>query len=60
LLQVGSQSEVQEYCARLIKLCGKGGGFILSAGSSIDEAKPENIKTMVDSPKKYIPRIRRR
>ena len=53
LLQVGSPQDVEEYCARLIKACGKGGGFILSAGSSIDEAKPANIKAMVDSPKKY-------
>ncbi|MBI2847870.1 MAG: hypothetical protein HYX83_01705 [Chloroflexi bacterium] len=53
LLQVGSPQEVEDYCARLIKVCGKGGGFILSAGSSIDEAKPENIKAMV-APKKYL------
>ncbi len=30
-----------------------GGGFILTNGSSIDEAKPENIRAMVDSVKKY-------
>jgi len=53
LLQTGSPQEVEEYCAKLIKVCGKGGGFILSAGSSIDEAKPANIKALVDSPKKY-------
>ncbi|MEE8419757.1 MAG: uroporphyrinogen decarboxylase family protein [Dehalococcoidales bacterium] len=53
LLQVGSVQDVEEYCARLIKACGKGGGFILSAGSSIDEAKPANIKAMVDSPRKF-------
>ena len=53
LLQVGSPQDVEEYCAKLIKVCGKGGGFILSAGSSIDEAKPANIKALVDSPKKY-------
>lgn len=55
LLQVGSPSDVVEYVGRLIKGCGKGGGFILSAGSSIDEAKPENIRAMVESPKKYSP-----
>ncbi len=53
LLQVGSAQDVEEYCAKLIKVCGKGGGFILSAGSSIDEAKPANIKALVDSPRKY-------
>ena len=53
LLEVGSPSEVEEYCKKLIKVVGKGGGFILSAGSAIDFAKPENIKVMVDSVKKY-------
>ena len=52
LLQVGSAQQVEDYCAKLIKVCGKGGGFILSAGSSIDEAKPENIKAMLGSVKK--------
>ena len=55
LLQIGSPQEVEEYCAKLIKYCGKGGGFILRSGSSIDEAKPANIKAMVDSVKKYNP-----
>ncbi|MFC2070885.1 uroporphyrinogen decarboxylase family protein, partial [Chloroflexota bacterium] len=53
LLQVGSPQDVEEYCKNLIKVCGKGGGFILTHGSSIDEAKPENVKVMVDSVKKY-------
>jgi uroporphyrinogen-III decarboxylase len=53
LLQVGSVTEVEEYCRKLIETCGKGGGFILSNGSSIDEAKPENVKAMIDSVKKY-------
>ncbi len=53
LLQVGSSQDVEEYCQNLIKVCGKGGGFILTNASSIDEAKPENVKAMVDSVKKY-------
>ncbi|MFC2015184.1 uroporphyrinogen decarboxylase family protein, partial [Chloroflexota bacterium] len=53
LLQVGSPQEVEDYCKNLIKVCGKGGGFILTNGSSIDTAKPENIKAMMDSAKKY-------
>src|ERR1039458_6134827 len=43
LLEVGSPSEVEEYCKKLIQVCGKGGGFILSAGSAIYHAKPANI-----------------
>jgi hypothetical protein len=53
LLQVGSPSEVEEYCAKLIKVCGKGGGLIMACASSIDEAKPSNIKAMIDSCQKY-------
>ena len=36
-----------------IKVIGKNGGFILGPGSAIDYARPENIKAMVDSVKKY-------
>jgi len=54
MLQIASAAEVDEYCRKLIKICGKGGGFILTAGSSsINEAKPENVRAMVDSVKKY-------
>jgi len=54
LLQIGSPAEVDEYCRNLIQICGKGGGFILtSASSSINEARPENVRAMVDSVKKY-------
>lgn len=54
LLQLGSPSEVDEYCKKLIEVCGKGGGYVLrSDTNAIQEAKPENVKTMVDSVKKY-------
>ncbi|MEE8414171.1 MAG: uroporphyrinogen decarboxylase family protein [Dehalococcoidales bacterium] len=53
LLEVGSPSEVEEYCKKLIEVCGKGGGFILGPGSSIDCAKPANIKAMIDAAHKY-------
>jgi len=53
ILQASSPQEVEEYCKNLIKVIGKGGGFILSCGSAIDYAKPANIKAMVDSVNKY-------
>ena len=53
LLQTGSPQDVDEHCKKLIKVIGKNGGFILRPGSAIDYAKPENIKAMVDSVKKY-------
>jgi uroporphyrinogen-III decarboxylase len=54
LLQAGTVSEVEDYCKNLIKICGKGGGFIMTASSaSIEGSKPENVKAMVESVKKY-------
>lgn len=55
LLQMGSPSEVDEYCKKLIQVCGKGGGYILSpdTGNFIQDAKPENISVMVESARKY-------
>jgi hypothetical protein len=53
ILQTGTPEDVKKYCKILIDIVGKDGGFIMSAGSSIDKAKPENIKTMVDYTKEY-------
>jgi hypothetical protein len=55
LLEVGSTQDVEEYCKKLIEVCGKDGGFILSASTinPPDAAKPANIKAMIDSAKKY-------
>jgi uroporphyrinogen-III decarboxylase len=52
MLQVGSVQDVEEYCKELIQYCGKGGGFILTNGSSLDEVNPANLKAMIDSVKK--------
>jgi hypothetical protein len=52
-LQVGSVQDVEEYCKKLIQYCGKGGGFILTNGSSLDEVNPANLKAMIDSVKKF-------
>jgi hypothetical protein len=53
LLWGGSPQEVEDYCKDLIKVCGKGGGFILAAAVSLDDAKPANVKAMLDSVHKY-------
>jgi hypothetical protein len=55
LLQVGSPQDVEEHCKKLIKVVGKGGGYIMGVGSALDYAKPENVKAMMDSVKKYSP-----
>ena len=53
LLCTGTPQEVKDYCKKLIDVVGKGGGFIMDSGAVIDEAKPENIKAMVDFTKEY-------
>jgi len=53
LLCTGNPQEVKDHCKKLIDVVGRGGGFIMDSGAVIDEAKPENIKTMVDFTKKY-------
>ncbi len=52
VLQAGSISEVEDYCKKLIDVCGKDGGFIMTA-TCLDEAKPENVKAMIDITKDY-------
>ena len=53
LLQVGTVQQVKDYCKKLIDVCGKGGGYILSPRSSTDEVKPANLKAMIEFTKEY-------
>jgi hypothetical protein len=54
MLCLGSPSEVDEYCHRLIEEVGKGGGYIMASGCEVPpNARPENVKTMLDSVRKY-------
>ena len=52
LLQTGSISEVEDYCKKLIRVCSKEGGYIMTA-TCLDEASPENVKAMTDVTKKH-------
>jgi len=53
LLSLGTPREVKAYVKNLIDKAGKGGGFIMSNGAFFDEAKSENVKTMVDFTREY-------
>lgn len=53
LLQVGSPQDIVEHCKKLIKVVGKNGGYIMGPGSAMDYAKPENVRAMVETVKKY-------
>ncbi|HEY5494189.1 MAG TPA: uroporphyrinogen decarboxylase family protein [Candidatus Anoxymicrobiaceae bacterium] len=54
MLSLGSASEVDEYCHRLIEEVGLGGGFIMAAGCEIPpDARPANVRAMLQSVVKY-------
>ena len=54
LLVHGTVKDVKKYCKKLIEDCADGGGFILSTECETPwDAKPENVKAIIDSAKEY-------
>ncbi|MFO7773925.1 MAG: uroporphyrinogen decarboxylase family protein [Dehalococcoidia bacterium] len=53
LLLLGTTQQVKDCVKNLIDSAGKGGGYIMCNGAFFDEAKAENVKTMVDFAKEY-------
>jgi len=53
LMATGAPDDVKTYCKKLIDVVGKDGGFILDASAALDDAKPENVKTMFEFTKEY-------
>jgi len=54
MLKLGEPDEVDEYCRRLITELGADGGFILSTGCTLPlDAKPENVRAMIQSVSRY-------
>jgi Uroporphyrinogen decarboxylase (URO-D) len=53
LLGLGTPQEVKDYVKQLIAVADKDGGLIVQNGAFFDEAKPENVKAMVEAAKEY-------
>jgi hypothetical protein len=53
LMITGTPRDVMECSRKLIEVCGKGGGYILTSGTGTTEMKLENLKAMVEAAKKY-------
>lgn len=53
LVATGSPQDVKEYCRKVIEMCGKNGGYILSAGCVPENPKLENLRAMLDAVKEY-------
>ena len=60
LLTLGKPEEVADYCKRLIDVVGQDGGFMLTTGCECPiDARPENIRAMVETGKTYRGKKRR-
>jgi uroporphyrinogen-III decarboxylase len=53
LIVTGTPADVKEYCRKLIEGCGRGGGFLLSAGAIPDNPKLGNVRAMLAAAKEY-------
>jgi hypothetical protein len=53
LMVTGTSPDVKEYCRKLIEGCGKGGGFVLSAGAIAENPKMENLRAILAAVKEY-------
>jgi uroporphyrinogen-III decarboxylase len=53
IMCTGTPEDVKAYCKKLIDIVGGGGGFIMDCSTVLDDAKPENVKAMIDFTKEY-------
>ena len=53
ILGVGTVDQVKANVKKLIHDAGKGGGYIMMNGATIDDLPPKNIKAMIDATKEY-------
>jgi hypothetical protein len=53
VLCTGTPREVKEACRKLIETCAPGGGYILTAGASVNEGSPDNFRAMMEAAKEY-------
>jgi Uroporphyrinogen decarboxylase (URO-D) len=48
LLALGTPDDVRDVAKRLIDYCGREGGFIMASRTPVDDARPENLRALVD------------
>jgi uroporphyrinogen-III decarboxylase len=49
----GVPEDVKERCRQLIEVCGKGGGYILTAAAFMDKGNPDNLRAMMAAAEEY-------
>lgn len=53
ILATGTPDDVRTYCKKLIDIVGKDGGYIMDSSGGMDDAKPENVKAMIEFTREY-------
>ncbi len=53
LLATGTVAQVKERCSRLLQSVGMDGGYIMGAAAVLDDAKPENVRALIDSTREF-------
>ena len=53
LLHSATPDAIKAYCRELIDTAGRDGGYIFSTGAGMENAKPKNVKTMINFVKQY-------
>jgi hypothetical protein len=53
LMLTGTPEAVKAYCKNLIDTVGKGGGYMMSWGTALDEGKADTIHAVIDFTKEY-------
>jgi hypothetical protein len=54
LIALGGVAEVEEYVTDTLDTCAKDGGFWLRNGAALDDAKPENLKAMIETGRNWM------
>ncbi len=49
----GTPAQVRSICKELIDVAGKNGGYLMSCGNSMDQAKADTLHAMIDFTKEY-------
>jgi hypothetical protein len=53
ILSVGTEQQVKDEVKRLIRTCGRDGGYIMMNGAVIDDVNPKNVRAMIQATKEY-------
>jgi uroporphyrinogen-III decarboxylase len=53
LLCTGTPEEIKEHCRKLIDVCGKNGGYILTGGAQVHNTTAENLRALIEAVKQY-------